>query len=344
MKKNNLSVIFVVLALAFTFTMVSCVKNNPGTPIVTSTATPVATAADAKIWTQSSVAAGFIPRAQSSSVAFNGKMWVLTGSSLTTRYNDIWNTIDGITWTPVTRNAAFTGRYGHSSAVFTNISAGPNPGVEKMWIIGGYNNGYFNDVWCSSDGIFWTQTTSNAGFGNRAEQSTVVYNGLMWVIAGDITSNICTNDVYSSGDGVNWAQVASNAGFPKRKQHSSVVFNNKMWVIGGYDNSSYYNDVWYSSNGITWYSATLNAAFCPRNGHTSLVYDNKMWVIGGFSPTNNVLNDCWYSTDGVIWTNAGVTTPFTSRTYHNGVLYDNKMWVIAGAIGGTCLSDVWWTQ
>lgn len=315
------------------------------TPTVTCTITPTFTPTipPGTIWNQTAAAPSFTGRSQLTTLSYNGKMFNLAGARYAAMYNDVWSSTDGITWNSETANGGFPGRYSHSSTVYTNVFAGLSPGIEKMWIIGGYNGSYLSDVWCSSDGISWSQATATAAFGNRAEQVTVVFNGSMWVIAGGITGNITTNDVYSSSDGATWTLATANAGFSNRKQHSGVVYNNRIWVIGGNTGTTLLNDVWYSSDGVIWNNATMNAAFNPRYGHVSLVYDNKMWVIGG-GITGTVINDAWYSTDGITWTAAAITIPFTARTFHSGTVYGNKMWVIAGTGGGVYFNSVWSAQ
>jgi hypothetical protein len=356
MKKIIAYSCFAVLVLLFL--MVSCsTPSSPGvsTPLPqatpsshsatpTFTIIPTATAyLKGSSWTQSTAAAAFQPRTQFVSLVFNNLMWIIGGSDISTRFNDSYSSSDGATWVPVNTNCVFSGRYGHTGQVFTNFT-GPLPGTEKMWIMGGYNGSYLSDVWYSTNGYTWVSTTASAGFGSRADGSSVVHNGLLWIIAGGTTGNIKQKDVYNSADGITWTQVTSNAAFGKRKQHTSVEFNNLMWVIGGVnDTSALLNDVWYSSNGIDWICATGNAGFTPRANHTSVVYDNKIWVLGGGISGGTTKNDCWYSSDGVTWKQAAVVSPFDIRAFHLSVVYNNKMWVIGG-INSSYLNNVWWSQ
>ncbi|MBT9190589.1 Kelch repeat-containing protein, partial [Zobellia russellii] len=61
--------------------------------------------------------------------------------------NDVWYSNDGLTWTEATSAPPFSGRSGHTTAVFDN----------KLWVIGGYDGTYKNDVWYSNDGLTWTE-------------------------------------------------------------------------------------------------------------------------------------------------------------------------------------------
>jgi hypothetical protein len=46
----------------------------------------------------------------------------------------------------------------------------------KMWVIGGRDyEDERADVWCSSDGVTWTQATDSAAFGPRCWHASVVF-------------------------------------------------------------------------------------------------------------------------------------------------------------------------
>ena len=87
-------------------------------------------------------------------------LWISGGvnDGGTVMYNDVWKSLDGVTWTQVVNNAPWgqysgsqPGRAGHCMLSFKN----------KLWIIRGFNfSANFNDAWSSSDGITWTQTTN----------------------------------------------------------------------------------------------------------------------------------------------------------------------------------------
>ena len=57
----------------------------------------------------------------------------------------------------------------------------------KMYMVGGWDDsGYKNDVWESSDGIYWSLTLAqgSAPFGSREQLSLTAFDGYMWLIAG----------------------------------------------------------------------------------------------------------------------------------------------------------------
>ncbi len=246
----------------------------------------------------------------------------IPGETLKINTSDTINPIPspGSTWQQATSSSEWTNRLYHTSVVFNN----------KIWVIGGYDGSYLNDVWYSSNGVNWTQATANAGWSARSGHTSVVFDNKIWVIGGYDGSY--RNDVWSSVDGLNWTCVTANAGWSPRFAHTSIVFDNKIWVLGG----SNRNDVWYSADGVNWTCATASAGWSPRENHTSLVFDNKMWVLGGSNQ-----NDVWYSVDGINWTCATNSAWFYGGRYgHTSVVFDDKMWVIGGAYPS---SVVWYS-
>lgn len=103
---------------------------------------------DGIIWTQATAAAAFSSRSGHTSVVFDNKIWVIGGTNDFygcggDRFNDVWYSSDGITWTQATSAAQFSGRDVHTSVVFDN----------KIWVIAGFTNGGngLNDVWYTED-------------------------------------------------------------------------------------------------------------------------------------------------------------------------------------------------
>jgi hypothetical protein len=216
----------------------------------------------------------------------------------------------------------------------------------KIWVLGGYEGTqqiHSNAVWSSSDGVNWTEVSSNgsAPWAGRSKHTSVVHNGKIWVIGGEnnVIGDHILNDVWSSPDGINWTQVSVNGSAPwsKRSDHSSVVHDGKIWVIGGTprnESSLNLNDVWSSPDGINWTRG--NDAGDPRIGHTSVIHDGKIWVIGA---------DTLSSPDGLNWTRADATPgdhplPFR-RIHHTSVAYTDKLFVIGGRGKDPYHNDVW---
>ena len=236
---------------------------------------------------------------------------------------------------PVVKEAEFSARTSHSSLVFN----------ERLWIIGGVDSNFRNDVWYSLDGENWLEATSSAAFAVRRSHTTVVFDNKMWVIGG-FTYGGTLNDVWSSTDGVNWTEMTTASSFPKRSSHSALVFDNKIWLIGGSADSGFANlknDVWYSADGVHWNEATSAAPFVSRYHHATAVFEGKMWLVAGSSGGNSRENDVWNSDDGVNWLKAVGAAPFSNRSHHTLLVYDQKLWLIAGR-DGTRKNDIWYSR
>jgi hypothetical protein len=148
-------------------------------------------------WTDAAATNHFTPRDGHTSVAFGGKLWVIGGYEFVTTskmVNDVWSSSDGVTWTNVSAHNAsatdkFSPRYQHKSVVFQ----------DKIWVIGGMDStNRYNDVWCSKDGIAWTQVTDNGEFEKRGMHAVSVLNNKIYLIGGIGTSSNRYLDVWVS--------------------------------------------------------------------------------------------------------------------------------------------------
>jgi len=189
----------------------------------------------------------------------------------------------------------------------------------------------------------WKQETATTPWTARAEHTSVVHNGKIYVMGGATFGGGFKNDVWSSVDGINWVQETAAAPWAARRQHSSVVHNGKIYVIGGYASGIYKNDVWSSINGVNWVQETAAAPWAARSYHKSVVYNGKIYVIGGSTQnTVTMYNDVWSSIDGVNWVQETATAGWSKRLNHTCVVYNGKIYVIGGGLlGGGVLNDVW---
>ena len=239
------------------------------------------------------------------------------------------DTLSGATWTQATASAAWSVRYGHTTAVFD----------DKLWVLGGYTGSFFqNDVWHSSDGVMWTQATARAGWAGRYYHTMAVFDNKLWILGGNTGSN--RNDVWWSSDGVTWTQATASAGWAARYGHTTAVFDNKLWVLGG-STGGYKNDVWWSADGATW-TQVITAApmWTARYGHTTEVSDNKLWILGG--NVGSYQNDVWWSSDGATWAQVAAASIWPGRNAHTTAVYNNKFWVLGGNIF-VGKNDVWYS-
>ena len=201
----------------------------PGTVV----SNKVWSSADGAEWTLEAEA-GWCPRVSPSYAVFADRMWIMGGvedfyqNDDQTLKNDIWSSADGREWKLEVENAPWSKRAHAQAVVF----------ADKIWIMGG---GHWmpetiplNDVWCSKDGVNWTQVTDSAPWSKRMWFSLVVYRDRMWVLGGWNREEGNFGDVWYSQDGANWTELKSDATWKKRHEHSAFVFQDKIWVAGGH--------------------------------------------------------------------------------------------------------------
>jgi hypothetical protein len=310
-------------------------------------------------WT---VDTGATDRGYHSALVFNNRLWVLGGradlwnggifyaGNPGSVVNDVWSTVDGVTWNEATSNGGFDGwpgRDGHASLVFNN----------RLWVLGGASktdvspNGgrltsypiTLGDVWSSPDGATWQQDRSSA-WPTRSGHAVAVFNGAMWVLGGNSYGIQPLDDIWSSVDGTNWSQAAvAGQHWTAREDHATVVFQNKLWVIGGRDGAGYRNDVWSTPDGINWTRETPAAGWIPRAGHTATVFDNRIWVIGGGDGNgvvtggiqrDSAFGDIWSSQDGINWTLETANAPCGQRRDHACAVAYGRIWLAGGGDPG----------
>ena len=203
--------------------------------------------------------------------SWNGYLWITGGRANNTSLNDVWKSVDGVTWVQVTTSAAWGERKDHESFVFNN----------KLWIMGGQDMSlswpyYVNDIWSSLDGVNWTNEGLTPWY-NKVDGATVVHEGAIYTAGGGY-GGVDTNDVWKSIDGANWTQINTAASWSARVLHDLVSYDGKLWVVGGRDVPTSYLDpvvptngqVWSSIDGINW-SINTNTPWNNRSRHKVIV-------------------------------------------------------------------------
>ena len=205
-------------------------------------------------WDVATENAGWTPRIAAGSVVFKDRMWILGG---TENYffgdekslrNDVWSSADGKTWELATDSAGWCPRAYHQAVVLGG----------KIWVMGGGNylpdHFALNDVWCSEDGVHWTEVTNAAPWGARLWFSAVVYRDRMWVLGGWAKDPDNFGDVWFSADGKNWSQFSSDPVWKSRHEHSAFVHRDAIWVAGGHARPLS-SEVWSLTIPEDWFSA-----------------------------------------------------------------------------------------
>ncbi|MFH1743379.1 MAG: cadherin-like beta sandwich domain-containing protein, partial [bacterium] len=223
-------------------------------------------------------------------------------------------------------------------------SAGELVFGDRMWLFGGYTPKVINDVWCSEDGVNWTEIGTLPNESGVNIPVNLVYDGKMWVVCND-------GQLFASQDGRNWTLVTDQAPWRGRYAAGGVVFAGKMWVMGGMKEGQIFNDIWSSTDGVHWALETENAPWSKRQLFSMLaVYDNKIWLLGGgitvyhpFKP----YSDIWSSPDGKNWTKAIDHAPWPCRIWGNSAVYKNRLWVFGGFRSEPAwnnFNDVWYSS
>ena len=199
---------------------------------------------DGADWRNATMTAGWSPRLGAAGVVHNGKMWILGGLE---RYfdgneshlrNDVWCSADGKAWELATASAPWAPRAFHAALSFAG----------KLWVFGGGNYvptyAGHNDVWCSTDGVQWTQVTSHAPWSPRIWFSAVVFRDRMWLLGGwSNNPSKNWNDVWHTTDGATWTELKTDSIWSERHEQSYYVFQDKLWLVGG-NAWPLVNDVW----------------------------------------------------------------------------------------------------
>lgn len=284
------------------------------------------------------------------------KIWVLGGVDVNGIYkNDIWVS-DGIIWEEKIKNAAWPPRAYHASVVYNG----------EMWVMGGSNPEFRNDVWSSPDGINWTRRDPFLDdnfdlkyWERRRGHRGVVFvdpdDGIekMWILGGlSATGTGFRNDVWNSADGIDWTQrLPIGPVWKERYFHAAVSHEGKIWVMGGISSAGYHSDVWSSDDGASW--TETSAAWAKRAGHAAVTFLDpfdtleKIWVLGGQDSPSTYRNDVWSSALPPSWGSRG-DAGWVPRTNHASVVFTDprdgkeKVWILGGLSEGGALNDVWY--
>ena len=200
---------------------------------------------DGKRWTCVTREVPWCPRVLHYTLAFKDEIWVMGGQTLPQfapaeerLYDDVWKSPDGIHWEKVERKEPAWPARGMigGGAVFDG----------RIWILGGgtYDTPgrperrFYNDVWCSEDGIHWECLLEEAPWSPRQYHEVAVFDGRLWVLEGTRHGN--RNDVWYSEDGIHWKELP---GTPWKPRHAASVFayGGALWMAAG---NNMERDVW----------------------------------------------------------------------------------------------------
>lgn len=227
-------------------------------------------------------------------VVHRNRMWVVGGDPIQGHYqNDVWSSADGVRWELATARAPWGPRVLHYTVAFD----------DRIWVIGGQTlpqfapeaEAFYNDVWCSRDGIEWERVLENAPWSPRGMiGGGAVHRGRIWLLGGGTydtpgrPERELFNEVWSSTDGASWKLHACCPAWEPRQYHEVAVFDDQLWVIEGYSRTGNRSDVWHSVDGVHWHEVP-DTPWAPRHAASVFVHDDSLWVVTG----NNMQSDSW---------------------------------------------------
>lgn len=188
------------------------------------------------------------PRYKPYILLFHDTIWLMGGFDYFDgnyqTYNDVWYSVDGANWVLANGNCPWEPRgIIHGKVIFDG----------KVWILGGglygnpdpHNETYYNDIWCSSDCINWTEVNSNPPWVPRLHHNVAVFDNKIWVMDGHNRNyNIpiygyLRNDVWYSSDGISWTELTNTPWTPTHAA-STFIWDSCLYLAAGYLR----NEVW----------------------------------------------------------------------------------------------------
>lgn len=205
-------------------------------------------------------------------------------------FNDVWRSLDGVTWEQLSANAPWPERAGLSAAVLG----------DHIFVLGGSQNDdasiigengperlYFNDVWRSVDGASWELMTSSAPWEPRAGGALVAFDEALYLLGGE-DGFTCSplpdcdapyfNDVWRSVDGAEWELITESAGWSPRPGHVCKELGGQLVCFGGFGLIENPLDVWSSPDGSEW--TLLDGAPWNATASEEAKYDFDALVVG----------------------------------------------------------------
>lgn len=163
---------------------------------------------------------------------FKNRIWIIGGEDKNRKYDDIWNSADGITWTKQKDNLPIGKRSG-SHVVQMN---------DKLYLLD-------NDVWVSTDALNWERLTDEIVKGEQIfGYSPQVMDNKIWLLGCNRNGKF-TSQVLVSSDGKTWTGM--DAPWSPRGGIASTVFHERIYMTGGKYGGTpnqpdfrYSNDVW----------------------------------------------------------------------------------------------------
>lgn len=222
------------------------------------------------------------------------RMWIVGGDPLLGHYQfDVWSSADGKTWRRANPDAPvpWGPRVLHYTVAFR----------DRLWVIGGQTlpqfaparETFYNDVWCSADGVRWTCVLDRAPWSPRGLiGGAAVFEERIWLIGGGTYETPHHpfrgyGEVWSSADGRTWELHTREVPWSPRVYHDVAVFDGKLWLmegthVPGVKGDGWVSaDIWCSADGEHW-EELPGTPWAPRHAASIFVFQDGLWLAGGF--------------------------------------------------------------
>jgi hypothetical protein len=199
---------------------------------------------DGKSWVQITSSAAFTPRTSQALVSFNGKLWAVGGNNFSQSFDQIWTSIDGVTW-----GQEGTFDLPTSGLVFKQLFVFKN----RLWFV--FNYGTIWDsartikAYSTGDGLTWqaealNNLTIKNDFMIRVKAETLLLFG----------SDRADRSQWVSNDGKNWQLESTQAPF---LMTDFFTWNEKIIAIGnpvsaGGADIDYLRHLWTADDSLHW--------------------------------------------------------------------------------------------
>ena len=250
--------------------------------------------------------------------------------------NEVWQSEDGLVWTPSSAVSFTPGRYFSSCDV---TSLGDVLTMGGATALDGQSISLLNDVWSMTASV-WRQVTDHAPWAARLEHLVLVADApllgqqeLIYVMGGTVDNTnygVHSNDVWSSSDsGYSWLRITNAAAWGPRWGHGGAATRaGVLVVIGGIGSASSgspyftYHDVWASLDGGLSFSPLTLAGdytvYVRGEPGVALVGDEQLMIAAGYTfgsaPGRSDHRDVWKSSQSLsdpqaVATMAGTRVP-----------------------------------
>jgi hypothetical protein len=227
---------------------------------------------------------------------------------------------------------------------------------DRLWVMGGANYDigvgprpkirYFNDVWCTSNSLDWTNITKSAPWAAREGLSAVAFKNKIWIMGGTNARGDegQMNDVWSTSDGKNWECITQHAPWPPLRRAECTVFKDRLFLFKYSEELAHPDEcTWFSDDGKTWHKTPTPAWHAYDKVSTAILKGELYLMVPFYDDKVNPYNSIWRSTDGIHWQQVIKNTPFmcVGATL---TAYRDRLFVLGGMLGGDSLGDSWVSQ